>query len=83
MKTEISALLRLNHPNILRILAAKTKFDYLDGNGMQQRCDYIATEFLPRGELYDFANSERGGFPEPVAKQLFLQMLAGLNYMHN
>ena len=44
--------------------------------------DYLASELLCNGELFDFIDCERGAISEPHAKQLFLQMLAGLTYMH-
>ena len=44
--------------------------------------DYLASELLGNGELFEFIDCDRGGFSESHAKQLFLQMLAGLTYMH-
>ena len=34
------------------------------------------------GELFDYVDNPLGGISEGVAKQVFLQMLAGLTYMH-
>ena len=45
--------------------------------------DYLASELLCNGELFDFIDCEKGAFSEAHAKRLFLQMLAGLTYMHN
>jgi len=44
--------------------------------------DYIATEVVPNGELFDYVDNPLGGIDEAVAKMLFLQMLAGLNFLH-
>ena len=44
--------------------------------------DYLASELLSNGQLFDFINSERGHISERLAKRLFLQMLSGLTYMH-
>ena len=44
--------------------------------------DYIATEVVPNGELFDYVDNPLGAIDEAVAKMLFLQMLAGLNFLH-
>lgn len=49
---------------------------------MEKQGDYIATEVVPNGELFDYVDNPMGAISEPVAKQLFLQMLAALTYLH-
>ena len=39
-------------------------------NGRQMRGDYIGTLLERNGELFDFLDSPRGGFEEPICKQL-------------
>ena len=45
--------------------------------------DFLATELVSNGELFDFLACSRGAFSEPVAKQLFKQMLSAITYMHD
>ena len=37
---------------------------------------------VPNGELFDYVDNPMGGISEPVAKQVFLQMLAGVTHLH-
>ena len=83
MEVEIESLRALNHPHIMRIVDAKLDVNYVDTDGNQQFGDYIASEVLENGELFDFVQSSRGPIAEHVAKQLFLQMCAGMTYMHH
>lgn len=36
----------------------------------------------PNGELFDYVDNPMGGISEDVAKQLFLQMVAGLSHIN-
>lgn len=38
---------------------------------------------VPNGELFDYVDNPMGGISEEVAKQVFLQMLAGLTFLHS
>ena len=81
MVREIEALRTLDHPHVLKLV------DYgLEAQWMEKECwaagDFIATEIVPNGELFEFLDSPRGAFSEPVTKQLFKQMLSAMSYMH-
>ena len=82
MVREIRALQALgHHPHVLRLI------DYgLEVQWVEKSCrvagDFIATEIVPNGELFDFLDSPLGAFSEPVTKQLFKQMLSAMVYMH-
>lgn len=82
MMKEIEALNAVgDHPYIMKIV--NHGFDkHWTHNGEDKSGDYIATEVVPNGELFDFVDNPMGAISEPVAKQIFLQMLAGLNYLH-
>ena len=82
MKIEIDALRALNHPHIMRICGAAIDTQWNE-NGQVKTGDYIASEVLCNGELFDFIDHPRGAIPEEVAKVLFKQMLSGLTYMHS
>ena len=51
--------------------------------GQHMEGDYLASELLSNGELFDFIDCDKGAFSESHAKRIFLQILAGLTYMHN
>lgn len=81
MAKEIDALEALNHPHIMRILGGELDVTWKMG-GKRFKGDYIASELLSAGELYDFIDNPKGTIAEPTAKQLFKQMLCALVYMH-
>ena len=83
MQVEIDALNRVNgHPYILKIVGYGFDVVWADQYGRQKQGDYIATEVVPNGELFDYVDNPMGAISEDVAKQLFLQMLAGLTFLH-
>ena len=81
MRTEINALKALNHQHVMEIVGAGLDEQWTE-NGQQMRGDFIATLLECNGELYEFVDSTRGGFEEPISRQLFSQMLSGVTYMH-
>ena len=83
MIKEKDVLEQLDHRNIMKIIEAKLDAQWVDENGQDQSGDYIASEVVMNGELFDFIDNRHGRFSEPVAKHLFLQMLAGMTYMHH
>ena len=72
MIKEKEALGHLNHPNILKIIEARFGVQWVDEVGQEQCGDYIATEVVGNGELFDFIDNPIGRFSEPVAKHLFI-----------
>ncbi|KAL9260093.1 CBL-interacting serine/threonine-protein kinase 4-like protein [Drosera capensis] len=70
---EVSAMRRLNHPNILKIhevMATKSKI-------------YLVMELARGGDLFDKLSRREGHrFPEPYARRLFHQLVSALQYCH-
>lgn len=82
MQIEINALNKVNgHPYILKIVGYNFDVTWTQ-DGKTQQGDYIATEVVPNGELFDYVDNPMGAISEDVAKQIFLQMLAGLTFLH-
>ena len=81
MKKEIDALSALNHPHIMNILGGRLDVTWEMG-GRTFQGDYIASELLSAGELFDYIDNPKGPFSETIAKQLFKQMLSALVFMH-
>ena len=72
MINEISALERVgNHPYILQIVGYGLDVQW-EQDGDSKQGDYIATEVVPHGELFDYVANPRGCLSEAVAKQVFL-----------
>jgi serine/threonine protein kinase len=61
----------LSHPNITNI------YELLH----DERCFFIAAEFIRGGELFDLILKE-GALNEEHVKHLVLQIFSALNYMH-
>ena len=72
MIKEKDVLEQLDHRNIMKIIEAKLDAQWVDENGQDQSGDYIASEVVMNGELFDFIDNRHGRFSEPVAKHLFL-----------
>ena len=81
MHTEINTLKRLNHDNIVKLIQARFDVEWIQ-NGQAQLGDYIVTELMPNGELYDFIDNKKGRLEEKFAKIAFKQILASIAYLH-
>ena len=81
MQTEIDTLKRLNHENIVKLIQAQFNVEWIQ-NGHVQSGDYIVTELMPNGELYDFIDNVKGRMEEKFAKVAFKQILASIAYLH-
>ena len=69
---EISILLKLRHPHIVRIYEAI----------FQERYIHVVMEYVPGGELFDLINS-RGKMSELESLRYFQQLISCLEYCHN
>jgi hypothetical protein len=72
VQQEIRLMERLNHPHIIR------EFEMIDS----PRRIHIVMEYVGGGNLCSYVK-ERGRLSETEARVLFLQLLAGLEYMHD
>ena len=81
LHTEINTLKRLNHENIVKLIQARFDVQWIQ-NGQAQFGDYIVTELMPNGELYDFIDNKKGRLEEKFAKIAFKQILASIAYLH-
>ena len=61
MMVESNALQQLDHPHIMKILGAKMDQSWQQ-YGQHMEGDYLASELLCNGELFDFIDCERGAF---------------------
>ena len=70
MIKEIDALRALNHPNIIKLISAGLDVNWSQG-GVNKTGDYLASELVPNGELFDFISCSKGRMDEPIAKNAF------------
>lgn len=78
--TEMEAMSKLTHPNVLSILEYGMD-KYAKDSGKEKDVSYIALELASGGELFDFV-AISGRFDEPLARYFFRQFMAGLEYCH-
>lgn len=69
---EISALKKLRHPNIVRLVEVLQNDKYIG----------IVLEYASGGELFDYILDHRY-LKESMACRLFAQLVSGVNYMHS
>ncbi|KAF9434788.1 Chk1 protein kinase [Entomortierella beljakovae] len=72
MLKELTIHRSMKHPNISRFL----------GSREEQECIYIFVEYAAAGELFDKIEPDRG-IPEDIAHIYFMQLIAGVKYLHS
>lgn len=72
VQQEIDVLARLNHPNVLRMLETMDT----------PKRVHIVTEYCSGGNLCTYVKN-KGKLSESEARGIFMQLLAGIEYLHN
>ena len=80
-QSEIAALNRINHPNIVRIFDVNESALYRSKSGKEFNVVYIAMELLSNGELFDVL-FYTGKMEEPIARVYFRQILDAVGSCH-
>jgi len=70
----------LIHPNVIKLLAAGRSAIKVDGD-VQGDCFYIVMELCANGESFDYVEAA-GGLEDKYARQMFLQLIEGVEYIH-
>lgn len=70
---EVSVMVGLRHPNIVLLMGAC--------NEPPNLC--IVTEYMPQGSLYSVIHNERLQFNESMMKNMIVDMLKGLQFIHS
>lgn len=81
LKHEISMMQKLNHKNLVNLIDVCEEATYTKKNGKFYNCIAIILEYVSGGELFEYVSST-GRFREEVARAYFLQLLEGLNHIH-
>ena len=79
------------HPNIVKVFEYKTKVSTnalskcslsTSDISFDQDFDYISMEYCHNGDLFELVR-KNGALPERLAKNLFLEILEGVEYLHS
>lgn len=83
---EAAILQSLKHPHITQILKVLSESPYKKKNGTIIERDVIAMEFAERGSLHNYLVASlrlyKRGFPDPITRRLFHQMVEALEFCH-
>lgn len=71
----------LEHENILKVYDVLKNASHRPAKREGANCFAIVLEYAEAGELFDYV-AETGRFSEAVTRTYFLQLLAGIGYMH-
>ncbi|TFJ82427.1 hypothetical protein NSK_006253 [Nannochloropsis salina CCMP1776] len=82
LRTEITALKTVRHPNVLELLHVELDAIYVKKNGTKVPSIALALQLAAGGELFDFM-MYTGYFREVVARTLFRQLVGAMQYCHD
>ncbi|KAF0709592.1 Aste57867_5817 [Aphanomyces stellatus] len=78
---EIESMKRVQHPNVMRLLAVFNDVDYPKKKGGTEKVVLVVLELASGGELFDFM-MYTGNFSEQIARTYFRQLVSGLHACH-
>lgn len=81
VEREITALMRVEHPNVLRLRHVDWKAKYPKTDGSYDTVLLLVLELARGGELFEFL-SFTGAFEEAIARTYFHQLVDGLIHCH-
>ena len=86
LEREVSTLQMLKHENITNLIEVLFKATYKKKNGKVLNRDIIVMELAEKGDLFGFLkisfHLNPSGFPEPILRRLFHQMVEVIEYCH-
>ena len=84
MKTEITVMKNIKHPNIVRLFAynMKAKYPERDENAIERDVILLVMEYMSGGELFDILYYTNA-LPEILARTYFHQLMSGVEALHN
>jgi len=81
-KREVEVLQQIESQHIIKMYHFGSTYVERDFGG-NYVADYLCLEYAEHGSLFDFLYYEKQGFSEPIARNLFLQIINGLEACHN
>ena len=78
---ELKMMKSIYHPNVVGVVSANKQGTYIHRDGTQQQIMYILMEYCSSGELIEYL-IQAGGFPDPIVRAYFKQLLDGVEACH-
>lgn len=82
VETELKALSKIKHPNVIGLWAYNLKCSYPNINTPPVDCYMMCLEFAGKGELFDLLYYPQKGLDVLLARTYFKQLLMGLKAVH-
>ena len=83
LSTELDVLKQLpEHKHIIKLLGHSNSSAYYKNSGGIRVISYMVLEFCKNGEIFDYI-SRLGGFPTHLARKTFLELISGIEVLHN
>jgi len=82
VRTEIQAMLKLNHPHVMKLLAYDLQCNYPDKTGKTLNTIMLVLDYCPGGELFDILYYTKKLSPT-TARTYFVQLMQGLKACHD
>jgi serine/threonine protein kinase len=81
VRTEIKSLMRINHPNVMKLYAYNLNCKYPEKSGQSLSTILLVLEYCPGGELFDILYYTNQ-LDEVTARTYFIQMMKAIEACH-
>jgi len=81
VRTEIKSLMRINHPNVMKLFAYNLNCKYPEKSGAKLSTVLLVLEYCPGGELFDILYYTHQ-LDEVTARTYFIQMMHAIKACH-
>merc|ERR1719233_1412557 len=82
VRTEIKSLMRINHPNVMKLFAYNLNCKYPEKTGLKLSTVLLVLEYCPGGELFDILYYTHQ-LDEVTARTYFIQMMNAVKACHD
>jgi len=82
VRTEIKSLMRINHPNVMKLYAYNLNCKYPEKSGKTLSTILLVLEYCPGGELFDILYYTNQ-LDEVTARTYFIQMIKAIKACHD
>jgi len=82
VRTEIKSLMRINHPNVMKLYAYNLNCKYPEKTGAKLQTILLVLEYCPGGELFDILYYTNQ-LDEVTARTYFIQMMNAIKACHD
>jgi len=82
VRAEIKSLMRINHPNVMKLFAYNLNCKYPEKSGARLATILLVMEYCPGGDLFDILYYTHQ-FDEVTARTYFIQMMKAIKACHD